>query len=99
MRIDRLFFEAAKQSDFFKKLFLKMVLDDWENIVGKVLAQKTFPLELENGVLKIAHQDPIFASEIILRKKEIISRLNTKLRGIVTINEIRLIRRSEDSER
>ncbi|MDI3472016.1 MAG: Dna[CI] antecedent, DciA [Thermotogaceae bacterium] len=99
MRIGRIFFEAAKQNDFFKKLFLKTVLNDWESIVGKILAQKTFPLKLENGTLIIAHEDPLFASELILRKREIIDRLNAKLEGVVTVNAIKLIRRSEESGR
>ncbi|HEW91778.1 MAG TPA: DUF721 domain-containing protein [Thermotogaceae bacterium] len=95
MRIDRIFYEAAKQNNFFKKLLLKIILDDWENIVGSILAQKTWPLELKDGVLKIAHQDPIFASELILRQREILEKLNLMLKGIDTVKTIKLIRRSE----
>jgi len=95
VRIDRIFYEAAKQNNFFKKLLLKIILDDWENIVGSILAQKTWPLELKDGVLKIAHQDPIFASELILRQREILEKLNLMLKGIDTVKTIKLIRRSE----
>jgi hypothetical protein len=56
-------------------------------------------LKLENGTLIIAHEDPLFASELILRKREIIDRLNAKLEGVVTVNAIKLIRRSEESGR
>ncbi|MCD6546730.1 MAG: DUF721 domain-containing protein [Thermotogae bacterium] len=76
-------------------MLLKIILDDWENIVGSILAQKTWPLELKDGVLKIAHQDPIFASELILRQREILEKLNLMLKGIDTVKTIKLIRRSE----
>jgi len=98
MRIDRIFYETAKRNEFFKNLFLKMILNDWDSIVGDLLAQKTQPLRLKERVLIVSYQDSIFASEVILKKKEIIKKLNEKLNGIYIVESIKLVRRSEKDE-
>lgn len=98
MRIDRIFYEAAKKNEFFKNLYLKIILNDWAEIVGDLLSKKTQPLELKEHVLIVSYQDPIFASEIILRKRKILKKLNEKLGSICDIKTIKLIRRGEVNE-
>ncbi|MEN6444698.1 MAG: DUF721 domain-containing protein [Candidatus Cloacimonas sp.] len=46
----------------------------WKEVVGELLASKSYPEKLENGVLFVAVQNNTWMQELILIKDEIISK-------------------------
>jgi len=46
----------------------------WQKVVGEILAERSHPSKLENGVLFVTVQNNTWMQELLLRKQEIISR-------------------------
>ena len=68
----------------------QQALDFWPNAVGKKIAEHTTVEDVEHGVLIVSATSSIWAQELQLRKKEILSKLNGSL-GKKVINDIRFV--------
>ena len=51
-------------------------MDRWEKAVGPAIAKHTEVRELEKGVLRIFVDHPIWKSELVCRKSQILEKLN-----------------------
>ncbi len=73
-----------------RKLKKKMedckVFEVWEEIVGDRIAERTEPLSLKNGVLKITVTDHAWLQQLQFLKEEIRGRLNKKVGKTVVVN-------------
>ncbi len=83
-----------------KTYLLKMGLDKgvrqqqavslWPIAVGKKIAENTTVQDVEHGTLVVHAASPVWAQELQLQKKDILSKLNTIL-GKKTIKDIRFV--------
>ena len=62
----------------------------WPTAVGKQIAENTTAQDVKHGTLIVRAKNPAWAQELQLKKKEILSTLNSCL-GKKTINDIRFI--------
>ena len=62
----------------------------WRTAVGKQIANNTTAQDVKHGTLIVRAKSPAWAQELQLKKKEILSTLNTAL-GKKTIKDIRFI--------
>lgn len=60
----------------------------WEEVVGKQIANVTRAVKISKGILYIQVKTSTWRNELVLRKKEIIDRLNTKA-GTQVIKDIK----------
>ncbi len=86
-----IFDELAKQKDLFFRIKSRMVLREWEKIVGKRIAKHTIPQIKEDALIVIC-DDPIWLTEISFFKDEIKRRFN-ELAGIEVVKKVILKRR------
>lgn len=93
MRIDDLFEELARRKKLFKEVYLRLMLEEWKEIVGEKISKHVLPKKVESNVLYVSYDDPLFANEFRMRSEEILKILNKKLKGIVQIEDIKLMRR------
>ena len=91
--MEELFEELARKKDFFREMYTRIVLKDWENVVGEKMARHVLPKKVELGVLYLSYDDPLFANEVRMRGEEIIRILNERLKGISKIDRIKFVRR------
>jgi predicted nucleic acid-binding Zn ribbon protein len=83
-----------------KTYLLKMGLDKgvrqqqevnlWPIAVGKKIAENTTVQNVEHGTLIVHATSPVWAQELQLQKKDILSKLN-KILGKKTIKDIRFV--------
>jgi predicted nucleic acid-binding Zn ribbon protein len=83
-----------------KTYLLKMGLDKgvrqqqavnlWHIAVGKKIAENTTVQNVEHGTLIVHATSPVWAQELQLQKKDILSKLN-KILGKKTIKDIRFV--------
>jgi predicted nucleic acid-binding Zn ribbon protein len=85
-----IFEELAKKNGVFSEIKVRSILLQWESIIGTVLAKKTKPLTLKNGVLVVLCTDSIWAAELKFYTKDILRKLNEQLRDIRTIRSIKI---------
>ena len=62
----------------------------WPTAVGKKIADNTAVQDVKHGTLIVHAKSPAWAQELQLRKKEILSNLNSSL-GKRTIKDIRFV--------
>jgi predicted nucleic acid-binding Zn ribbon protein len=55
-----------------------IILIGWKNIVGRIVADKAKPVNINNGVLKVAVRNNIWLQELILYKHKIRSQYKKK---------------------
>jgi predicted nucleic acid-binding Zn ribbon protein len=55
------------------------VISLWGEVVGKEISKHTRPLYIQNGILFIGVDTPIWGNEVSLLKKEIEERINLKI--------------------
>lgn len=67
-----------KDNVFYKLEFLKI---NWENIVGKNLAKRSFPLFVKEDILIIGVTSSIWSQQMLFLKNQIINNTNSKLNG------------------
>jgi predicted nucleic acid-binding Zn ribbon protein len=58
----------------------------WKSVVGKILAEKTQLIKIENEVLFVSVSNNVWMQELILRKEQIRKDILSKLK--VNLNEI-----------
>ncbi len=62
-----------------KKIADCKVFEIWDDVAGEKIAEKTEPLELRKGVLKVMVSDHVWLQQLQFLKEEIKDRLNKKL--------------------
>lgn len=69
----------VKRLKIEKKLKEYKAIEQWSNVVGKIIAHKTKPTKVENGMLFVKVESPIWMSELSMRKDDIRKALNKSL--------------------
>ncbi|WP_420639429.1 DciA family protein [Candidatus Poriferisocius sp.] len=73
---------------------LRMVFDNWDELVGSVIAQETTPVRLVDGELVVAVDDPAWATEMRFFGAELMERINAVAgKEAVTTVTVRVRRR------
>lgn len=54
------------------------VLEEWKEIVGEYLAERTKPDRFEKGVVVVLASGSAWAQEILMRQEEVVARLNER---------------------
>jgi len=62
----------------------------WSKVVGETIAKNSSPEEVKHGKLIVKVSTPVWRNELILRKKEILEKLNKAL-GKKVIKDIKLL--------
>jgi len=68
------------------------VIEEWENIVGKVISEKVMPLGVERGRMVVQVQSSPWLMEMRMRKEEILKRIEERV-GEGVIREIRFVQK------
>lgn len=66
-----------------KRLDQERVVQQWSAIVGKTVARRTKAMRIENGRLYVNVDRPTWRNELILRKKDIIDKINSTMKNQV----------------
>jgi predicted nucleic acid-binding Zn ribbon protein len=66
------------------------VFDEWDGVVGAIIAKNARPIRIDRGVLVAIVSSPVWTQELSLMKETIIGRLNDRL-GEPVILDIRFI--------
>ena len=74
----------------YKGVKQQQAMNIWPAAVGKNIANKTIVQDVKHGILIVHAESPVWAQELQLRKKEILSKLNLTL-GKTTIKDIRFV--------
>lgn len=85
--------ELAKKSGVFSEIKVRLILRCWKDIVGELLAEKTKPVCLKNGVLSIYCYESIWASELKFYTKDILKRLKEQLQDVRDVRSIKIVRK------
>ena len=65
-------------------------IEVWCEIVGEKVAKNTNAESIEHGTLTVKTKNPVWRQELLFQKKEIIKKLNKKLKKNI-IKEIRFL--------
>tara|TARA_Y100001968_G_C18783480_1_gene447789 strand:- start:118 stop:393 length:276 start_codon:yes stop_codon:yes gene_type:complete len=79
-----------KNSGFENAVAQQKAIEVWERCVGKKVAENTAAETIEHGVLTIKTKNAAWRQELVFQKKEIIKKLNKKLKKNI-VKEIRFI--------
>ncbi len=70
----------SRRNYIFKTLKVKRILvEEWESIFGKSVSKHCKVRDFDNGLLIIVADDGVWKSELLLRKEQILSKINEKL--------------------
>lgn len=81
---------ALKQGGIDKAVRQNESLFIWEEVVGKAVAKNSTPEEVKHGVLIVRGATPVWRNELVLKKTEIVNKLNERLGGRI-IKDLRVI--------
>jgi len=95
----RLVDKLAKKSGVFSEIKVRLILDEWEDIIGPPLSNKTKPVALRGGILYVLCEDPLWAQEMRFYTDELLKKLQSRLKETRDVNKIKIIRRSEEIAR
>ncbi|TYB87277.1 MAG: DUF721 domain-containing protein [Kosmotoga sp.] len=80
----------SKKNHIFKTIKVKSTLNkEWENIFGKTVSKHCRVKNFDNGLLTIVADDGVWKSELLLRKDQILSKINEML-GARLVKNIRI---------
>jgi predicted nucleic acid-binding Zn ribbon protein len=68
----------------------EQILQGWENIVGRSMAQKCRPLEFENDVLIIQAKDELWKQELALRHDDLVNLVNGRINTLL-VKKIKIV--------
>jgi|SRR6056297_3499268 len=88
--------KLAKKSGVFSEIKVRLILEEWDEIIGSPLSSKTKPVALRGGVLYILCEDPLWAQELRFYTAELLKKLKAKLKDTRDVKSIKIIRRSEE---
>lgn len=66
------------------------VFEEWDGVVGEIIAKNAQPIRIDRGVLVVIVTSPVWTQELSLMKETIIGRLNDRL-GEPLVLDIRFI--------
>ncbi|PLV58317.1 DUF721 domain-containing protein [Thermotoga sp. KOL6] len=73
-----LFEELANKQSFFLELKMRMILREWERLVGPLIARHVKIEKVENGVVHVVCDDSLWMTELSLQKDNLLRLLNEK---------------------
>ena len=79
-----------KSSGFENAVAQQKAIEVWEKCVGKKVTENTTAETIEHGVLTIKTKNAAWRQELVFQKKEIIKKLNKKLKKNI-VKEIRFL--------
>lgn len=79
--------KMAAKSGLDKKLLEVSVMEYWHEVVGEKAAKSCAVQRIEHGKLFVHCKSPVWRTELLMRKAEIIARLNERV-GSVVVQEI-----------
>ncbi len=88
--------KLAKKSGVFSEIKVRLILEEWEAIIGSPLSNKTKPVALKGGVLYVLCEDPMWAQELRFYTTDILKKLKARLKDTRDVNMIKIVRRSEE---
>jgi len=91
--------KLARKSGVFSEIKVRLILDEWDRIVGQPLSSRTEPIALKEGVLYVLCEDPMWAQELRFHTRDLLKKLKEELDDIREVRSIRIIRRREDIAR
>jgi len=86
----------ALKSGVFSEIKVKMILNNWNEIIGEPLASRTKPLALKGGVLYVLCEDGVWASELRFFIPDIVKKIKIRVGDIRSVDTIKIVRRSEE---
>jgi predicted nucleic acid-binding Zn ribbon protein len=69
-----------------KELFRARVLSEWQKIVGKNISDRVKPVRFDSDFLILSSESSVWKNEIILRKSELIDKINSRLKAKVVLD-------------
>ncbi|MFO7881885.1 MAG: DUF721 domain-containing protein [Kosmotogaceae bacterium] len=80
----------SRRNYIFKALKVKGTLvKEWENIFGKSVSKHCKVKDFDKGLLTIVADDGVWKTELLLRKEQILSKINEKL-GARLVKNLRI---------
>lgn len=84
-----------KEKKWSKKIKGYQIVSNWENLVGKEIAQASQPIKIQNKCLFLAVKSNVWANELNLRKGELIEKINREAGEKIISNIMFKIRRPQ----
>jgi len=84
-----------KEKKWSKKIKGYQIINNWENLAGKEIAQSSQPIKIQDKCLFLAVKSNVWANELNLRKGELIEKINRKAGEEIISNILFKIRRSQ----
>ena len=94
-KLGNLLTDLIRKNDLEPKILEQKVFDLWREHFGAPLGEKTIPVSLSNGILKVYTEYPPYRRELLFLKQRIIANLNAELEEPVLTDlriELRQIR-------
>ncbi|MGB9772786.1 MAG: DciA family protein [Bacteroidota bacterium] len=79
--IGNVFDQLFRQLGLTRRLHQYDVVAQWKEIVGEQIAQVSEATRVENGVLFVHVKSSAWRNELLLRKQEILARIQLRFRG------------------
>jgi len=86
LAIEEFFRKAGYEREFFQG----KLINDWSNIVGKLIADNSKIVKFEGTILTIKTNSSVWKNELYYRKNEIIDMINKKYK-MKLVSDIKLI--------
>lgn len=84
----RLLDDMIRRKNWSKKIKQHTVFDLWPEVVGKDIAQRTYPYIIRGSILWIRVSDSVWMQQLHLQKPLILEQINRRLKGAV-ISDLR----------
>jgi predicted nucleic acid-binding Zn ribbon protein len=68
---------------------IELIKDEWENIVGTLLASHSIPVKISESSLIVNTDHPVYSNELSLMSVDVIEKINLKM-GAVLINTLKI---------
>jgi len=88
-RIDRVIPEAVQNDEVLLAARAQALFRDWPGIVGETLAKKSWPDRYSKGTVWVAVEGAAWASELRMRKTEILQRLRDRAENQAIFKDVR----------
>lgn len=88
-KLGNLLTEIIQKNDLEPKILEQKVFDLWRKHFGVPLGEKTIPVSLSNGILKVYTEYPPYRRELLFLKERIIANLNAEL-GQPVLTDLRI---------
>lgn len=62
------------------------LISSWNEIIGEVMARYTQDIAIKNQVLHVTISSPVVRNEIIMRRQELVRKLNEKAGALIIVD-------------